>query len=391
MSTSSRAQRVLGLTLLCWVLVLASLWLRHTEQLDLTVYRAGARRVLDGLALYDQPWGDLPFTYPPFAALVMVPLTVLPAWAAGLVMPAVSCAALVAIWNCCGTTRGRALALVPLSLLLEPVWMTLHFGQVNLVLVALVLVDLGPRDHRWRGVATGIAAGIKLTPLIFVAYLVVTGQWRALRHCLLAFAATVAVPFLLVPADAWRFWTRVLLDSGRIGAPWYATNQSLMGVLSRLGGEAAWVAPAWFVVASSVALGCLWLARRLWLDGDALAAVSACGLAALLASPVSWSHHWVWAIPLAVVLHRRLGAVVAGVWASCFTAAPFLLLPREHDAELAWTWEHLPGDAYVWLGLGWLALMACPSAAPGHGPSGSSGFESGVRGTAGVPVATASK
>ena len=359
MSTSSQPRRVIGLTLLCWALVLASLWVQHTGQLDLTVYRAGGRRLLDGLALYEQPWGDLPFTYPPFAALVMVPLTVLPSWVAALVMPALSCAALVAIWRCCGTPRGHALALVPLSLLVEPVWMTLHFGQVNLVLAALVLADLGLRDHRWRGVATGIAAGIKLTPLIFVAYLVVTGQWRALRHCLLAFAATVAVPFLLVPADAWHFWTRVLLDSSRIGAPWYATNQSLMGVLSRLGGEATWVVPAWFVIASSVALGCLWLARRLWLGGDALAAVSATGLAALLASPVSWSHHWVWAVPLAVVLHRRLGPVVASLWVAGFVVAPFLHLPREHDLELSWTWEHVPGNAYVWLGLGWLGLMAC--------------------------------
>ena len=357
MSTSSQARRVIGLTLLCWVLVLVGMWVRDTGQLDLAVYRAGGQRLLDQMALYEQPWGDLPFTYPPFAALAMVPLTVLPAWGAALVMPALSCAALVAIWRCCGTTRGRALALVPLSLLVEPVWMTLIFGQVNLVLAALVLADLGLRDHRWRGVATGIAAGIKLTPLIFVAYLVVTGQWRALRRCLLAFAATVAVPFLLVPSDAWHFWTRVLLDSSRIGAPWYATNQSLMGVLSRLGGEASWVAPAWFVLASSAALGCLWLARRLWLGGDALAAVSASGLAALLASPVSWSHHWVWAVPLAIVLHRQVGTVVASVWVAGFLVAPFLHLPREHDVELTWTWEHLPGNAYVWLGLAWLGLM----------------------------------
>lgn len=361
MRTSSQAPRVLAVAALCWVLVLLDHRVRNVEQLDLGVYRAGALRLLDGLPLYEQPWGDLPFTYPPFAALCMVPLAVLPGWAAALAMPALSCVALVLLWRCCPTTSSAALAaLAPLSLLLEPVWMTLLFGQVNLLLVAMVLADLAGPDHRWRGVLTGVAAGIKLTPLVFVGYLVVTGQWRALRRCLLTFVATVAVGFVLVPGDAWRFWTRVLVDAERVGTPWYATNQSVMGVLSRLGGEAVWVRPTWFVLASAVALTCLWLARRLWLRGEVLAAVSATGLAAVLASPVSWSHHWVWALPSAVALGRRRGATVAVVWLTPFLLAPFLSLPHGGDLELGWTWQHLPGDAYVWSGLVWLVLMAWP-------------------------------
>lgn len=360
MRTSSQARRILGTAAVCWALVLIDHRVRNLEQIDLAVYRAGGLRLLDALPLYEQSWGDLPFTYPPFAALLMVPLALLPGWAAALAMPALSCLALVLLWRCCGTTGAALVVLAPLSLLLEPVWMTLLFGQVNLLLAAMLLADLAVRDHRWRGLLTGVAAGVKLTPLVFVGYLAVTGQWRALRRCLLAFAGTVATGFVLAPGDSWRFWTRVLADAERVGTPWYATNQSVMGVLSRLGGDADWVRPAWFVLASAVVLGCLWLARRLWLRGEVLAAVSATGLAGVLASPVSWSHHWVWAVPLAVALHRVRGAAVTAGWLVPFLLAPFLSLPRGGELEHAWTWQHLPGDAYVWSGLVWLVLMAVP-------------------------------
>lgn len=340
-----------------WLVTLIYLAVRPGGLLDLSVYRAGSQRLLDGASIYTQPYGDLPFTYPPFAALVMVPLAVIPTVVAELALPGLSAVALVFVWHRCGVRSPWLLLIAPASAVLEPVWMTQHFGQVNLLLLALVLGDLTAPDSRWRGVLTGIAAGIKLTPLLFLGYLLVTRQWRAAGIMTASFGATVLVPVVLIPGDGVRFWTSVLPDSGRIGAPWYSANQSLMGALARLGGEAAWVRPAWFVVSVVVVLLALWLARVLYDDGDLLGAVSATGLAALLASPVSWSHHWVWCIPLGVVLLRRAGVLSALLWTAVFIAAPHLWVPSGHDVELAWTWQHLPGDAYVWVGLIWLAVV----------------------------------
>lgn len=351
--------RDLGLAVaLTWLVTLVYLIVRPGGLLDLAVYRAASQRLLDGASVYAQPYGDLPFTYPPFAALVMVPLALLPLVLAELVLPLLSALAVVFVWRRCGVPTRWLLLVAPASALLEPVWMTQHFGQVNLLLLALVLGDLVGPSHRWRGVLVGIAAGIKLTPLIFLAHLLVTRQWRAASVMATSFTATVLVPILVVPGDGVRFWTSVLPDAGRIGAPWYAGNQSLMGVLARLGGDGPWVRPVWLLTSTAVVLLALWLARSLLRRADPLGAVSATGLASLLASPVSWSHHWVWCIPLGVVLLRHAGALAALAWSAAFLAAPHLWVSSGHRAELGWTWEHVAGDAYVWIGLAWLAVMA---------------------------------
>ena len=349
-----------------WLVTLAYLAVRPGGLLDLSVYRAGSRRLLDGASIYAQPYGDLPFTYPPFAALVLVPLAALPTLLAELALPLLSAAALVFVWHRCGLTTRWLLLVAPASALLEPVWMTQHFGQVNLLLLALVLGDLAGPGSRWRGVLTGIAAGIKLTPLIFLGYLVVTRQWRAAGVMTASFGATVLLPIVLIPGDGVRFWTSVLPDPGRIGAPWFAGNQSLMGVLARFGGDASWVRPVWFALSVVMLLLALWLARSLFVRGDVLGAVSATGLVSLLASPVSWTHHWVWCIPLGVVLFRRAGVVAGLPWAALFVAAPHLWMPSGHDVELAWTWQHLAGDAYVCVGLLWLAVVASTAMSDGH-------------------------
>jgi alpha-1,2-mannosyltransferase len=355
---SPPVRRDLGIAVtLTWLVTLVHLEVRPGGLLDLSVYRAGSQRLLDGASTYAQPYGDLPFTYPPFAALVMVPLAVLPSVLAELALPLLSATALVFVWHRCGVTTRWLLLVAPASAVFEPVWMTQHFGQVNLLLLALVLGDLVGPTSRWRGVLTGIAASIKLTPLVFLGYLLVTRQWRAAGVMAASFAVTVLVPIVLIPRDGVRFWTSVLPDAGRIGAPWYAGNQSLMGVLARLGGEASWVRPVWLVTSVVVVLLALWLAHALFVRGDLLGAVSATGLASLLASPVSWSHHWVWCIPLGVVLFQHAGRLAGLPWAAAFMAAPHLWMASGHDVELAWTWQHLAGDAYVWVGLLWLAVV----------------------------------
>ncbi|UUZ58789.1 glycosyltransferase 87 family protein [Nocardioides sp. B-3] len=348
---------------LTWLASLAVLAVRSGGLLDLAVYRAGAQRLLDGTSIYTQPYGELPFTYPPFGALVMVPLAVLPTVLAELLLPLLSAMALVFVWQRCGVPSRWLVLVAPASLLLEPVWLTQHFGQVNLVLLALVLGDLVGPTSRWRGVLTGVAAGIKLTPLVFLGYLIATRQWRAAGVMAASFAATVALPIVLIPSDGLRFWTSVLPDARRIGAPWYAANQSLMGALSRVDGP--WM--SWFVLSVTVVLLALWLSRSLHRRGDVIGAVSATGLASLLASPVSWSHHWVWSIPLGMVLLRHAGPVAAAARTLLFVAAPHLWMPSGGDVELTWTRQHVPGDAFVWAGLARLAIVARTTSRYGRG------------------------
>lgn len=345
------------------------------DMIDLRIYRMGGELVGSDAAVYDAKFEilALPFTYPPISAVLMAPLAAMPVSAAVLVWSALSVLALVATWRACLPAAGPVLLTVASagSLVLEPVHDTLARGQINLLLLALVAVDLVPaKHHRWQGVLLGIAAGIKLTPLVFFAFLMLTRQWRVLRNAVAGLVATVLIGVLVMPRGSWRYWTELLPDSGRIGDPAYAGNQSVMGLFSRIGDEAGWVRPAWFVVSVALGIGGLLLARAWWLRGDRLTAVSVCALAVLFASPVSWNHHWVWAIPLGLVLVRTApttirGWIGGGAWAAVFVWAPFLHVPHHHHVEVNWNWwEALLGNGYVIAGavaFGTLALRVTRS------------------------------
>jgi alpha-1,2-mannosyltransferase len=339
-------------------------WL-HPDLTDLFVYRHGGRALLDGVPLYaaDDPVTGLPFTYPPFAAVVMLPLAVLPAQTAAAVWTAASVSALTAVvviglrevrhdargWLVAGLGAG--------ALALEPVWQNLSFGQVNLVLMAAVVIDLTRPDRRFSGVLVGLAAGLKLTPLVFVVLLLLVGRRGAAGRAALTFLATVAVGFVVMPGAAASYWTFGLLDADRVGPPWLAHNQSVYGVLTRLLGESP-SAPLWLGVALPLGGAVLLLAAAWWRRGDRLLGTGLAAVAMLLASPVSWSHHWVWAVPVAVALwpHGR-GWVVA--WAAVFVARPVLWPPWGERRELAWGFlEHLVGNAYVLAAVGLVVWAA---------------------------------
>lgn len=221
---------------------------------DLRVYVIGGDHALD-VDLYDaqDSTSGLPFTYPPAAGLLMAPLAHLPFAVAAGVLTAVSTGCLWYLTSVALGGRGQVAgdrsadrpaswwatgpaspvllsALCVLALLVEPVWATFSFGQINLVITALCVADLAcPRRH--RGVLTGIAAGLKLTPLFFVAYLLVTRQWRAAARMTLAFAAVAGLGFVVNPHAATTFWTQAVTDSSRVGAAVYAGNQAVSGVL----------------------------------------------------------------------------------------------------------------------------------------------------------------
>jgi len=194
---------------------------------DLFVYLYGGRAVFDGLALYESrdPVTGLHFTYPPFAAVVMLPLALLPPWLAAALWTGASVGALAAVVVVMRraldqSAPGWLVALLTIgALALEPVWQNLTFGQANLFLMLAVLVDLLRPDRRSSGVLTGITAGLKLTPLVFVVLLVLVGRRAGAGRAALAFAATVAVGFVVMPGSAAAYWADGLLDARRVGPP----------------------------------------------------------------------------------------------------------------------------------------------------------------------------
>jgi alpha-1,2-mannosyltransferase len=307
---------------------------------DLTAYRVAGERVLGGGSLYGSPLvgatrGVFEFVYPPFAALLFAPLALLPGpalLAAALAAGAVLLAGLVWL-SLVGlghppTRRLLALCLGLSGVLLwcEPVWETVTFGQVNLLLAVLVLADLlRPPSARGKGALIGLAAGIKLTPLFFVAYLLVTRRFRAAAVAGGAFLATVLLGALVLPADSRTFWAGAFADPARVGVPEHPGNQSLRGLIAReLGRQFQGTGQQllWLVSAAVLAGAGLWLAARFASAGRELGAALLCGITAVAVSPFSWVHHWVWFVPLLIVLlDRALLRRTWTAWLACGAAA----------------------------------------------------------------------
>lgn len=293
---------------------------------DSAVYRAGALTFLHGDRLYSAQrlsalpsWVSLPFTYPPAAALLFVPLAALPSGLTWGVISAASVLSLVVVIRLCARPRTLPVAVPTVcALVLEPVWKTLFLGQINLVLMALVIVDvLSLVGSRVAGVLTGVAAAIKLTPLIFVAHLFVTERRRDGLRALGTFLGLQAVMFGLLPRDAISYWTDAAFDPNRVGGVHWIFNQSLNGMLARASRDAVWSSAVAVLIGMVLAVCSGWLVRRLHGRGETLGAVLVTGFLGLLVSPVSWSHHWIWAVLLVVRGWWWWAAAVVGLFASC--------------------------------------------------------------------------
>ena len=362
---------------------------RHLwNMIDLQVYRWGGEMARHHRNVYNLEYGGfLSFTYTPLAVLVFELMSHLSLGVLRFVMTGASLAALLgALWVAFGLAgvsgaaqRGRraglTLGTAGLALGLEPVTQTLGFGQINLLLMFVVLADLArPDSRRWKGAGVGLAAAIKLTPAIFVGYLVLTRRFRAAVVACGTFAATVALGFLALPAPSRRFWFGGLfLNSERVGGVAYAGNQSLNGTLVRLFGGVSQARPAWFAAAVLTGGGGLLLAAWASRRGEELLGIATCALTALLVSPISWSHHWVWVVllvPCAIRLLRgpRSAPGWIGRWVgvagltALFLAGPVRLIWRPpHTGDLEYGWhgaELVAGNLYVLLGLILLAMTA---------------------------------
>ncbi len=299
----------------------------YWKQTDASVYRAAGLAVRhQPAALYALGLGvaHQPFTYTPFAALLFAAASVVSfaGWQVVLavmtigLLPVVAYQALGIAGRPPGLARAAgALAIAAVSLWLEPVAMTLFFGQVNLVLLALVVGDLALPDRaRGKGIGIGLAAAVKLTPLIFIAYLLVTRRVRAAAVSALTFAATIGLGFALLPHASAVFWGGQFEQPG--SAPFHLLNQSLYGAILRLTHDGHQAHAYWLAAALAIALVGLGTSAVASRRGHELLGLVTCAATGLLVSPVSWSHHYVYVIPalaLAGCGPRRLSYRFAGV------------------------------------------------------------------------------
>jgi alpha-1,2-mannosyltransferase len=385
----------------------------YWAQIDTGVYRDG------GIAARKQPAtlytlklgaAKLPFTYTPFAALLFAAGSgaSFATWQAGLavltigLLPVVAYLSLGLAGRPAGLARAAAaFTIAAVGLWLEPVAMTLFFGQINLVLLALVVGDLAlPDRSRGQGIGIGLAAGIKLTPLIFIPYLLFTRRVRAAAVSALTLAVTVGLGFALLPHAAGVYWGGKF---ARAGSKFHLPNQSLNGVILRLT-HAGPSAPAYWL-AAAVVIGIAGLATSILASrrGHELLGLVACAATGLLVSPISWSHHYVYVVPalvLAAYGPRRLGyrilgaALVVGLFGwwplpighqgGYDPAAPLrprgwlLLAPNGGNyGAVEYTWrglELIVGNYYVLTLLVFIAATACALVLTRrHRPEGAAG------------------
>jgi alpha-1,2-mannosyltransferase len=361
-------------------------WVHHVNDffpVDLDVYTWGGETVRAGGELYDERYaGFLLFTYTPFAAATFVPLSLVSFDVLKVVVLGIGIASVAtSVWVSLGslgyarnTSRvALTFGLGAVALFFEPVRETLTFGQVNLVLMLIVLADLClPDTSRWKGIGVGIATGFKLTPAIFIVYLLVTRRWTAALRSLGAAAGTVVVGFVFLPSESARFWfDGLFLDSSRVGGVPFVANQSINAALFRALGDQASARPFWLFGVAVVAPAGLWIAARFSRDGHELAGIVTCATVGLLVSPVSWSHHWVWVVPALVLgvdtawRHRELVwpwiAVVLGAAAFLVRPEPGWIwqVPNRGGQELDWTFaQSIIGNLYVLVASGALTTVA---------------------------------
>ncbi|GAC69533.1 glycosyltransferase 87 family protein [Gordonia soli] len=382
-------------------------------RIDLDVYRLGGQIWQQGQSLYadgsmpftsDGIW--LPFTYPPFAALTFVPLGAMGLLIAGIVISLLTTALLVVVLHIVmgvlsvGDRANRwwlALAVAAPALWSNPMWMTLGFGQINVILMTSIVVDVFVVGRgRWavtgplRGVLIGLASAIKLTPLVFVGVFLAARRWRAAVVSVATFVAAGAIAWIWLPSDSLGYWTHTLFHTTRIGDPAGRINQNLNAFWIRLlpadatTEQIMWLVSSLAVTALAIVavLACRPVAA-LAADAtpgqrvDAVLALAVVAIWGLLVSPTSWAHHWVWSIPIIVALvtvaarsaqrsAQTVYLALALVGAVIFTVGPFQLL---RPAFLGWSpLDHVVGNSYTLWGLAVLvAVWRLPFRANGPG------------------------
>jgi alpha-1,2-mannosyltransferase len=315
--------------------------------IDLQVYVYAVKDMLAGRDIFETttPFWKLYFIYPPIAAILMTPLALGPyvfwqvVWTGGLVWAQQS------VLKRCGAPRGWKLGLLGIAVVLavEPIRTTIGYGQVNTMLMALVVADLLPdRPEQGRripqGILIGLAAAIKLTPALFVIFMFLIGKRRAAISAIISLAVFTGIGTILLFGESVVFFGGLSGGDTRTASPLYTGNQSLLGVFFRLGDSSRTTTVLGLAVAGVVAvLGCL-VAAYWWANNEKVFAVAIVGITTCLASPLSWTHHYVWILPMGMAVLSpgvpRWARYVGGLWVLWVCAClPLAVLPYAGGRE----------------------------------------------------------
>lgn len=314
-------------------------WPWLPQQVDLDVYLAAADRLAAGQPLYFDPPGRLPMIYPPFAAVLTLPLAAAGPGAAYLLWPLLNAALAAAVFARIGLRAAPALIVAAVAIALGgPLAQVFFLGQVGIFLMALCVLDLAPgptllaRAGRWlpfgvpdrllpAGVLTGVAAAIKLTPALFVVALVLVGRRRPALVAVLSAAGATMIGFAVRPAESAGYWARIATGNfpGEPDAPYQVTNQSLLAIAVRFLRTPE--LPLWLTVLLGGAVVALTLLAAVVVAraGEPMLALLLVGLGSTVAAPISWTHAYTWLAPIAVLALLRplpgwLRLLAVGCW-----------------------------------------------------------------------------
>jgi alpha-1,2-mannosyltransferase len=375
-----------------------------TYRIDIDVYRMGGRAWLDNQPLYadgamfeTRAGLELPFTYPPLAAIFFAPFALLPLSVAGAVITVTTFVLLIVstvivltrldVWpRSTVATEATwlrrswlaAAIVAPAVVYLEPIRANFEFGQINVVLMTLVIADCVPRKTPWpRGTLLGVAIALKLTPAVFLLYFVLRRDTRTLLVTAASAVVATLVGFVFAWHDSWEYWTDTVRNTDRIGTATLNTNQNIAGALARLGLGEGERFVLWALACFTVLGVTIWAARRLLRtsgaarpttpdEGPVLALICV-AMFGLVVSPVSWSHHWVWALPTMIVCgvvayrHRHvLLGVVTAAGLALMVWTPITLMPEHHETTAS-LWRQLVGGSYVWWALAVIVIAGTVS------------------------------
>jgi alpha-1,2-mannosyltransferase len=369
-------------------------------RIDIDVYRMGGRAWLDGQPLYrdalfsTQAGLNLPFTYPPLAAITFSPFAVLSLPAASTAITLTTVLLLAAsvylvlgrldVWPTSSVIPGTAMRRLWLTLIivafashyLEPLHANYDFGQINVVLMALVIIDCAPQRTPWpRGLLIGLAIALKLTPAVFLLYFLVSRDWRPILTSIVSFLGATTLGFLLAWKDSVEYWTSTVGNTGRIGGAALNTNQNIAGILARTDLSEGFRKLGWVLLSVVVLTITVWALRHALRGGEQLLALMCTALFGMVVSPVSWSHHWVWVLPTlittTVVGRRRRNktlSVLTAIGLALTIWAPSVLLPQHHESAASW-WRQLIGASYVWWALAVIVAVGLTIRRPSKRPN----------------------